>query len=464
MSVSAEALTLAPAPEALAESAAPLARVERLALGVQLTLAMLAGGLVVVALGWEWAFPRQAALASLVAGAAAVLVAGPVMMAALRSLSRPSLHGVTDLLVAVAMTAAFAVGDLTTAALVPIVMIFAHVLEERSLVGSREAIRALGRLTETTARRLRGGAVEIVSAAALKPGDRIELRAGDRAPADGIVRAGSAAVDTASLTGESAPAEASAGATILAGSIDVDGRLEVEVDTHRLSDDARAHHRADARRRARQAAGDAAPGALRWTISGLRFDGRGGHMVRDRRRPGDARRAGRLLPVRAGFGSAGDLGRGDRGRRSPRDPDQGRRVPGNAERRRLGDVRQDRHADDWRARADAPSKRPTRKRRCASPRRSARRAAIPRAAPRFARPSIRPSPRTCARPAASASPERLTERRAPSGVRPCSRRSASTLPRRPRMAGLKPHFAGRPLSRLGAVRRSVAPGSGGCAR
>ena len=55
------------------------------------------------------------------------------------------------------------------------------------------------------------------------------MRAGDRAPADGIVRAGSAAVDTASLTGESAPAEACAGATILAGSIDVDGRLEVEV-------------------------------------------------------------------------------------------------------------------------------------------------------------------------------------------------------------------------------------------
>jgi len=229
VSVSVEALTLAPAPEALAESAAPLARVERLALSLQLTLAMLAGGLVVVALGWEWAFPRQAALASLVAGAAAVLVAEPVMMAAWRSLSRPSLHGVTDLLVALAMTAAFAVGDLTTAALVPIVMIFAHVLEERSLVGSREAIRALGRLSETTARRLRGGAVEIVSAAALRPGDRIELRAGDRAPADGIVRAGSAAVDTASLTGESAPAEASAGATILAGSIDVDGRLEVEV-------------------------------------------------------------------------------------------------------------------------------------------------------------------------------------------------------------------------------------------
>src|SRR5271156_3019820 len=209
MSVSAETLTLAPA--ARAEVAAPLLQVERLALSVQLTLAMLAGGLVLVALAWEWAFPREAALASLVAGAAAVLVAGPVMAAAWRSLKSPSLHGVTDLLVALAMTAAFAIGDLTTAALVPIVMIFAHVLEERSLIGSREAIRALGRLTQTTARRLRSGAVEIVAAAALRPGDRIELRAGDRAPADGIVRLGSAAIDAASLTGESAPAEASAG-------------------------------------------------------------------------------------------------------------------------------------------------------------------------------------------------------------------------------------------------------------
>ena len=75
---------------------------------VQLTLAMLAGGLVILALGWEWAFPREAALASLVSGAAAVLVAGPVMAAAWRSLKSPSLHGVTDLLVALAMTAAFA--------------------------------------------------------------------------------------------------------------------------------------------------------------------------------------------------------------------------------------------------------------------------------------------------------------------------------------------------------------------
>ena len=227
MSAAAEAATLAPAPAAHAE--APLARLERLVLRVQLTLAMLAAGLLVVALGWEWAFPEQTALASLVAGVAAILVAVPVLAAAWQSLRHPSLHGITDRLIALALIAAWASGDLTTAAILPIVMIIGHVLEERSLLGSREAIRALGRLAETTARRLRDGVAELVPTAALRAGDLIELRAGDRVPADGIVRDGSASMDVASLTGESVPVDVSDGAQVLAGSIDTDGHLEVEV-------------------------------------------------------------------------------------------------------------------------------------------------------------------------------------------------------------------------------------------
>ena len=70
------------------------------------------------------------------------------------SLRHPSLHGITNRLIALAMIAAWASGDLLTAAVLPIVMILGHVLEERSLIGSREAIRALGRLTQTGARLL----------------------------------------------------------------------------------------------------------------------------------------------------------------------------------------------------------------------------------------------------------------------------------------------------------------------
>lgn len=207
-----------------------LANAERLLLGVRLTLALLAAGLLTVAVGWQFAFPDDTALAALVAGAAAILVAVPVLAAAWQSLRHPSLHGITDRLIALALVAAWASGDLMTAAILPIVMILGHVLEERSLLGSREAIRALSRLTETTSRRIRSdGEVEMVATRDLRPGDVIELRAGDRVPADGIIRRGSASLDMASLTGESVPVEVGEGATVLAGSINTNGRLEVSV-------------------------------------------------------------------------------------------------------------------------------------------------------------------------------------------------------------------------------------------
>jgi heavy metal translocating P-type ATPase len=49
-------------------------------------------------------------------------------------------------------------------------------------------------------------------------------------PADGVVRQGAASLDMASLTGESVPVDIEPGAHVMAGSIDTDGRLVVEVE------------------------------------------------------------------------------------------------------------------------------------------------------------------------------------------------------------------------------------------
>ena len=113
-----------------------LAQAEQVVLAVRLTLAMLAAGLLLLALLWQWAFPADQALANLVAGAAAIVVSLPVLAAAWHSLRHPSLHGITDRLIALALVGAWASGDLMTAAVLPIVMILGHVLEERSLLGS----------------------------------------------------------------------------------------------------------------------------------------------------------------------------------------------------------------------------------------------------------------------------------------------------------------------------------------
>ncbi|MGI4950791.1 MAG: heavy metal translocating P-type ATPase [Janthinobacterium lividum] len=219
-----------PLPGVPSRGGALLAAAERGLLGTRLLLAMVATGLLGLAVLWQFAFPDARLLADLVAGAAALLVAVPMLSAAWGSLRHPSLHGVTDRLVAVALVAAWAGGDLMTAAILPILMTFGHVLEERSLLGSREAIEALGRLTETEARRLDGdGVATVVPTASLRPGDRIELLPGARLPVDGTVMLGEASLDTASLTGESMPVEVKPGDAALAGSINTDGRLVLEV-------------------------------------------------------------------------------------------------------------------------------------------------------------------------------------------------------------------------------------------
>ncbi|HEY5410895.1 MAG TPA: heavy metal translocating P-type ATPase, partial [Caulobacteraceae bacterium] len=142
----------------------------------------------------------------------------------------PSLDGITERLVALALIAAWATGDMMTAALLPIVMTVGHVLEERSMLGSQEAVKALGRLTQADARRiLPGGGYELVSTTALREGDLIELRAGERLPADGIVRRGLSSLDMASLTGESVPVDVRAGDPALAGAMNIDGLLEIEL-------------------------------------------------------------------------------------------------------------------------------------------------------------------------------------------------------------------------------------------
>lgn len=203
---------------------------ERRALGLRLTLALIAGGLLLLSVAIRLVDPSQTDVAQLVAGAAAILVAVPALSAAWESLRHPDLHGVTDQLIALALIAAWADGDLLTAALLPLVMTLGHVLEERSLLGTREAINALGRLTKTTARRLLGsGEMEDVPAQSLRVGDLVELRAGDRIPADGLVRAGSASVDTAPITGESVPVEVEVGTAVFGGSINLDGTLRVEI-------------------------------------------------------------------------------------------------------------------------------------------------------------------------------------------------------------------------------------------
>ncbi len=73
------------------------------------------------------------------------------------------------------------------------------------------------------------GETRSVDFEALEPGHIIVVFAGQIMPADGVVRAGQAQVDQAALTGEAQPVFKAAGSEVLAATLVVEGRVEVEV-------------------------------------------------------------------------------------------------------------------------------------------------------------------------------------------------------------------------------------------
>jgi Cu2+-exporting ATPase len=94
----------------------------------------------------------------------------------------------------------------------------------RAVAGNLAALKA-----ETAHRILDKGELVQVPAAALKAGQRILVRAGERVAADGIVVNGRSSLDQSLITGETLPHKVETGATVYAGSINLDGTLTLRV-------------------------------------------------------------------------------------------------------------------------------------------------------------------------------------------------------------------------------------------
>ena len=115
-------------------------------------------------------------------------------------------------------------------AVIILFILLGRYLEARAKRATGAAIRALLELRPRTARRLGpDGTEQEVGTAALRVGDRVVVRPGERIPADGVVLEGRAGVDESGLTGESRAIEREPGAAVVTGSIALDGRLVIEV-------------------------------------------------------------------------------------------------------------------------------------------------------------------------------------------------------------------------------------------
>jgi len=108
------------------------------------------------------------------------------------------------------------------AAIVTLVLL-GQVLELRARTRTGAAIRALLDLSPKTARILRDGKEEDISLEAVKSGDRLRVRPGDKIPVDGIVLEGASAVDESMITGESMPVEKSPGSRVIGATVNTTG-------------------------------------------------------------------------------------------------------------------------------------------------------------------------------------------------------------------------------------------------
>ncbi|MEU9981889.1 heavy metal translocating P-type ATPase [Streptomyces sp. NPDC050856] len=135
-----------------------------------------------------------------------------------------------DLLMVVAALGAAAIGQYLDGGLLVVIFAVSGALEALATRRTADSVRGLLDLAPERAVRLAGEREEPVDVAALRVGDTVLVRPGERLPADGTVVDGASDVDQATITGEPLPAPKTPGDQVFAGSLNGTGALRVRVD------------------------------------------------------------------------------------------------------------------------------------------------------------------------------------------------------------------------------------------
>jgi Zn2+/Cd2+-exporting ATPase len=135
-----------------------------------------------------------------------------------------------EMLMTIAAIGAVFIGATEEAAAVVFLFLIGELLEGVAASRARASIQELTKLVPKTAR-IEGsdGQVREVEADTLSVGAMIQVRPGDRIPADGVIVSGDSSIDEAPVTGESTPVRKGRDENLFAGTVNGDGLLRVRV-------------------------------------------------------------------------------------------------------------------------------------------------------------------------------------------------------------------------------------------
>ena len=131
------------------------------------------------------------------------------------------------MLVVLALIGTTYVGEYLSGSIVSFMMIFGEFLENLTMKKTQNAVRSLIQLVPHKCRKKIGNKFEQVSIREVRPGDIIQVIAGEKIPVDGIIQNGQSTINEAAITGESMPVDKTKNDKVFVGTLNENGVIEI---------------------------------------------------------------------------------------------------------------------------------------------------------------------------------------------------------------------------------------------
>ena len=110
-----------------------------------------------------------------------------------------------------------------------VIMLLGHWIEMDTIMNAGSAVKKLAQLLPDQAHLIQNGQIHDVKVSQLKSGNLILIKAGEKIPADGVVKSGKSLVNESLVTGESRRVNKKAGAKVIGGANNDEGTIKVKV-------------------------------------------------------------------------------------------------------------------------------------------------------------------------------------------------------------------------------------------
>jgi Cd2+/Zn2+-exporting ATPase len=158
-----------------------------------------------------------------------IISGGNVVIKSFKNITRGNFFD-ENFLMTIATFGAFFIGEHSEAVAVMIFYQIGEYFQGRAVNNSRKSIEGLMDIRPDFANIKIGDNLKKVKPESVKVGNIIVVKPGEKIPLDGVIINGAATLDTSALTGESLPVDMKKGDSVLSGSINKNGVVEIRVE------------------------------------------------------------------------------------------------------------------------------------------------------------------------------------------------------------------------------------------